>query len=185
MTCRENLKFWPEGVLERTFWVFMGKHSMTSSLESSIALERTTWVWLGWLPIWSFLVCGWCCFLFRLSFWSSRCVLYTTTFGPVWRQYTSGGCSRLSSHRCSCVCWCWAVCHIHDSAGGRGWLAPRAEVSVSSIRAKSVPCVVTARSSEWRQDHLNDGKIIWVTARSSEWRQGHLSDGKVIWVAAR
>ena len=87
---------------------------------SSIALERTTWVWLEWLPILRFLVCGWCCFLFRLSFWSSRYVFYTTMFGPVWRQATPGGCSGLSSPRSS---WCWAVCHIRDSAGGRGWLA--------------------------------------------------------------
>ena len=38
----------------------------------------------------------------------------------MWRQGTLGGCNVLSSHRSS---WCWAVCHIHDSAGGRGWLA--------------------------------------------------------------
>ena len=42
-----------------------GKHTLQLS---SIALERTTWVWLEWLPIFSCLVCGWCCFWFRLSF---------------------------------------------------------------------------------------------------------------------
>ena len=59
-------------------------------------------------------------FLVPTFFWSSRYVLYTTTFGPVWRQGTLGGCNVLSSHRSS---WCWAVCPIHDSTGGRGWLA--------------------------------------------------------------
>ena len=77
-------------------------------------------MWLEWLHILRFFVCGSCCFLFRLSCWSSRYVLYTTTFGQLWRQGTLGGCNVLSSHRSS---WCWAVCHIHDSAGGRGWLA--------------------------------------------------------------
>ena len=57
---------------------------------SNIALEQMTWVWLGWLPILRFLVCGWCCFLFRLSFWSSRCVLYMTRFCLVWRQDIPG-----------------------------------------------------------------------------------------------
>ena len=70
-----------------------------------------------WLPILRFLVCGLFCFLFRLSFWYSRYGIYTTTFGPVWRKDTQGGCSVLVSPRSS---WCWAVCHIHDSAGGRG-----------------------------------------------------------------
>ena len=135
-----------------------GKHTLQLS---NIVLEQTTWVWLEWLPILRYLVCGLCCFVFRLSFWSSRYVLYTTAFVPVWRQDTQGGCSGVNSSRSS---WCWAVCHIHDSAGGRGWLASlsdsrgaglwgysdrpsRAEVSVSSIGAKSVFCVVTARSS--------------------------------------
>ena len=125
-----------------------GKHTLQLS---NIALEQTTWLWLEWLPILRFLVCGCSCFLFRLSFWSSRYALYTTTFGPVWRQDKPGGCSGLGSHRSS---WCWAVCHIHDSAGGRGWLAylsdshgaglwcstPTDRLELRSVFPRSVQC---------------------------------------------
>ena len=137
-----------------------GKHTMQLS---NVALEQTTRVWLEWLPILGFFVCGWCCFLFRLSFWSSRYVLCMTTFGPVWRQDTQGGCSRLSSHRSS---WCLAVCHIHDSAGGRGWL-----VSLSDTRGAGLWCstptdrlerrsvflrlVPSPYSAYWQQDRLH------------------------------